>query len=153
MVNLTICTTSTTTWSNLHKVSVGHPAGARCTVGGPGEGPSGGDKLYISRESSGGGAQVVWLQTTRWEFTMSHSKFTISDTWAMGEGWWEPWWDGGSGTGGRTSCKCQDKRIFWDYACISWYKYHQQQQIAPNIYTGEDQLTVQNITNLEICMT
>ena len=30
----------------------------------------------------------------------------------MGEGWWEPWWDGGSGTGGRTSCKCQDKRIF-----------------------------------------
>ena len=43
---------------------------------------------------------------------MIHSKFTISDTWAMGEGWWEPWWDGGSGTRGRTSCKCQDKRIF-----------------------------------------
>ena len=42
---------------------LGHPAGARCTVGGPGEGPGGGpsrgDKLYISRDSSGGGGQVV----------------------------------------------------------------------------------------------
>ena len=42
---------------------LGHPAGARCTVGGHGEGPSGGpsggDKLYISRELSGGGGQVV----------------------------------------------------------------------------------------------